>query len=329
MRRLFMFILTLILMLSFTLCDIAKGQSKSVKDLFEEPARSADNNTKTSAEAKTNYGSERSGSIAEVNNIKISTDDFYRVLYASAGARILKQFVSFELAKQMAKSQNVSPRQIDFDLELRNVVNEISPNKDDNGKKLSYDDKLRILEVYLKALVKKKIIISDDMVEAEFVRAYGTKRRIRGIVIADPKLAIELFNRLQKNEDFATLASKYSIDFNSAPVGGQMGEITKHDPRVADIISETAFELKIGDFSSPIRSSNKQWIIKVDSESPAAKVSLDKVRDELIAELYHREEIAMMTALDDELFKEAKIRIYDNLLSQEFRQQSKRNQSDN
>jgi parvulin-like peptidyl-prolyl isomerase len=326
----------LVVILSLIICVETSGESRSVKDLFEAPPQTTD----ASARTKSDRTATTSEKIAEVNGRKIDADEFYRVLYASAGSRVLRQFIGLELARQMARGQGVEPTQSDFDMEFHNVVNELSPEKDAIGKALTFEDKTRILnailarrglsreefevglkrQVYLKAVVKKKIVISDSMLRDEFARTYGNRRRIRGIVVADGKLASDIYNKLQKGEDFAGLAGKYSIDFVSAPIGGQMGEVAKDDPKVASIVSETVFKLEIGAYSSPIRVNDQYWIVKVERESAPQPISFEEVKAQLRTQLYRRQETEMIKNLEAELFKEAKISVYNKVLSQDFNQ---------
>jgi foldase protein PrsA len=319
------------------------AQPRTVKDLFESPVQPAAEAKSATTAASSQpavsvYTSLRS--IAEVNNQKIDAEEFSRVILASAGPRVLRQFIGLTLAKQMARSEGIDPTEDDFARERREIIDQISPEKDATGKPLKLDDKERLLkaillrrglsneefeiglqnQVYLKAIVKKKIEITDKMLKEEFGRVYGPKRKIRGIMVVDLNLATEIYNKLQKGEDFATLANKYSIDFVSSPIGGQLGDITKSDPRFAMIVSETAYKVGVGKFSSPIRVKKQYWIIKVDAELPAEPISFDKVRDKLYAELYNRLEADMIQKLETELFKTAKIKVYDSVLSDDFKQ---------
>ncbi len=325
--------LSIVVLLVFITTAAAQKNSKSVKDLFVDET-SPSSNVQAPSAPRPSADQE----IATVNGRPINRDDFLKVLYASAGNRILRQMIGLELAKQMAAAEGVEPAKDDFDREYRSVVNQLGPEKDQTGKLLSYDDHRRILrailigrglsfeefeigirhQVYLKAIVRKQIKITDTMVREEFARVYGPKRKIRVITVADQRVAEEVFNRLQKGEDFAVLASKYSIDFASAPIGGQFGDITRNDPRVPPTVCKTAFELAVGKSSTPIKVNEKLWIIKVDQHLPPQPISFDKVKNQLQSELFQRMESQMIEKLELELFKSAKIKVYDKGLSGEF-----------
>ncbi|NLE28092.1 MAG: hypothetical protein GX629_00310 [Phycisphaerae bacterium] len=314
----------------------SNAQSKSVKELFEQPA------DKTTESSKSDKPVARTmaepAEIARVNNLPIDREEFSRVLYASAGTRVLRLFIGLELARQMADAQGIRLNQADFDREYKQVVNQMGPEKDATGKALTLEDRERILknilerrglsieefdigirhQAYLKAIVKNKIQISDARVQDEFKRVYGPRRTIRAIVLADMKLSEDIYNRLTRGEDFAKLAVENSIDFNSAPIGGQLGEITRDDPRLAPMISRVAFDLEVGKVSSPIMVNNQFWIIKVDQESTPEPISFDKVESQLRSELHERLEKEMIEKVETQLFRNAKIKVYDKLLSRQF-----------
>jgi hypothetical protein len=318
-------------MLAFTLT----ADAKSVKDLFESPAKEKEKTTKSASSSSETISE---NPIAEANDIKIDTQDFYNVLFASCGNRVLRQFIGLELARQMARNEGVEPSPADIEKEFQSIVSKMGPEKDASGKVLTLEDRKRILNVildrrsisqqefdmgvqrqaYLRAVVKKKIKVTDQMMKEEFSQRYGKKRKIRVIVVSDNKVAEDVFNQLQKGESFAVLAAKYSIDFTSAPLGGQMGEIAANDPNLPEVVVKAVFEIPVDKFSSPIKVNDRSWIVKVDGEIPAQPITIDKVKDELYNQISVKLENDMMEKLQNELFQSAKIKIHDKTLSKEF-----------
>jgi foldase protein PrsA len=242
------------------------------------------------------------------------------------------------MAKQMAAAEKVEPSRDDLDKEYRRVVLSLGPQKDTLGKSLTFDDRERLLrgiltrrgisfeefqigieqQAYLRAVAKKKIKITEAMIKDEADRTFGRKREARIIVLQDIKLAENVFHRLQKGEDFATLAGKYSIDFETATVGGQIGDIGPKENKYPAIVVKAAFDLPVGKFSSPVRVDTEYWIIKIDQETPAMPITLEKARPQLMESISIRLENQMIEKMQTELFKEAKIKVYDHRLSKEF-----------
>ncbi len=309
------------------------GQTKTVKELFESPETEKEQ-TQNAPESP----AASPGVVAEVNGTGLSRQEFFKVLYASAGSRVLRLMVGLELAKQMAASEKVEPGKEGIDKEYRTVVLNLGPEKDTLGKTLTFEDRERLLQgilrrrgisveefqigieqqAYLRAIAKKKIAITEEMLKDEFDRVFGRKRKVRVIVLQDVKVAESIFHRLTKGEDFATLATKYSIDFQSAPIGGQIGEIGAKDAKYPGVVVKTAFGLPEKKFSSPVRVESQYWIIKVDQEIPPVPITMEKVRPQLKEEISTRLENQMIEKMQMELLKNAKIKVYDKLLSKEF-----------
>jgi foldase protein PrsA len=309
------------------------GQTKTVKDLFEAPAPKKDEDSRMEEGPSSSLGA-----VAEINGADITRADFLKVLYASAGSRVLRQMIGLELAKQMAAAERIQPSKDDLDREYRGVVLKLGPDKDTLGKTLTFEDRERLLrgiirrrgmsfeefqigieqQAYLRAVAKKKIKITEEMLKEEFDRMFGRKRKVRAIELQDMKVAESIFHRLQKGEDFATLATKYSIDFPTAAVGGQLGEIGPKDTKYPEIVVKTAFTLPEKKFSSPMRVETQYWIIKVDQEVPPVPITMEKVRPHLIEELSARLEKQMIEKMQPELFRNAKIKVYNKYLTKEF-----------
>lgn len=323
------------------------AQTKSVKDLFDGPDATPTPSANTAANDETPPATDPS--VAQVNSREISQQAFLKLLYASAGTRILRQLVGLELAKQMATAQGVDPGKTGIDRELRFVVEELGPEKDALGKTLSFNDRQRLLrgiierrgmsyeefqvgieqQAYLRAIARPKVKITEPILQEEFERAYGKKRVVRAIVVPDIQVGQEVFHHLQKGEKFEALAGKYSVDFDSAPIGGQLGEIGLKDPKLPPVVVQTVFAMPVGKFSSPIRVENQVWIIKVEREVPPMSITLAKVRDQLADRLQRQREDQMMAKIQTELFRSAKIKVNDKLLAKDFGRWLKELQSNN
>lgn len=71
------------------------------------------------------------------------------------------------------------------------------------------------------------------------------------ILVQDEKTAEDIYNRLMKGEDFATLAKEYSIDTATKDQGGDLGEFP-HGVMVPEF-DEAVFSLKKGEISKPVK----------------------------------------------------------------------------
>jgi len=74
------------------------------------------------------------------------------------------------------------------------------------------------------------------------------------------KIINGLYSKLNEGEDFAQLAEEHSDDYNSAPLGGDMGwfEINKYGPRIGEVIKG----MNIGEVSAPFQTEAGWHILK-------------------------------------------------------------------
>lgn len=83
----------------------------------------------------------------------------------------------------------------------------------------------------------------------------------RHILVKDEETAKAVLERLNKGEDFGTLATEVSADSGSAMNGGDLGWFGKG--QMVASFEEAAFSLKVGEFSQPVKSDFGYHIIQV------------------------------------------------------------------
>ena len=122
------------------------------------------------------------------------------------------------------------------------------------------------------------------------------------------ELADDLYSRLQKGEDFSTLAKEYSQD-TSGISGGSLGFIEKKD--VVESFGDSAFSLKIGEVSQPVQSQFGWHIILVTDIEPAGQKELDEeLREEIFETLLVEAQAAVVDNLLRNLEEAAEIVLY-------------------
>jgi len=117
----------------------------------------------------------------------------------------------------------------------------------------------------------------------------GARVRAAQIVVRDRETAQEIWNRLKDGEDFAALASKYSIG-PEAIRGGDLGYLTRGE--MPDPLDETIFRLPVNKISPVVQSPYGFHIVKVSEIMPARVKSFAEVKDEIIAEIRAQKEEA-------------------------------------
>ncbi|SHE91060.1 foldase protein PrsA [Thermoanaerobacter uzonensis DSM 18761] len=122
------------------------------------------------------------------------------------------------------------------------------------------------------------------------------------ILVADEKTAEDIYNRLMKGENFATLAKEYSIDTATKDKGGDLGEFP-HGVMVPEF-DQVVFSLKKGEISKPVKTAYGYHIIK--SEGVTIK-PFNEVKDAIQNYLLNDKKNQVIKEKYDALEKAAKI----------------------
>ena len=124
---------------------------------------------------------------------------------------------------------------------------------------------------------------------------YGVpeQRDIAHILVKKKTLADQLYDRVKSGEDFSKLAKKYSQDPGSKAQGGKL---TISKGQTVGPFDQTAFLLKTGTFSRPVKTEFGYHIIKALGPVKAAKVTpFDKVKDSIKQQLEQQKKNDKMT----------------------------------
>jgi len=337
MRYLTIFILS-------TAALAAEPAGRPLRELFEQPATSqptaggpALGSGSSSSPALRNASP--SAPVASVNGEPITVRQFQDLLYAAYGDRVLRQLVALSAARQLAARQGVVLGPEDFRTERDAIVKELAPAQDATGKPLTPEDRERLLrlvlarrgispgefeigvqrQAYLRAVARRAVEITPQMLQDEFRLACGPRRDVRAIVVARLDQAQSVHAALRKGETFEDLAAKHSIDLVAGPEGGRIGEIGQGDPRVPAVVAEAAFLLDEHAVSSPIKAGEQYWIIRVDRKVPAQPIQFQEAEPMLRARLAERLERELMGKLQRQTLADYRIEVYDAELAPAFR----------
>ncbi len=122
------------------------------------------------------------------------------------------------------------------------------------------------------------------------------------ILVVDEKTAEDIYNRLMKGEDFATLAKEYSVDTATKDQGGDLGEFP-HGVMVPEF-DQVVFSLKKGEISKPVKTDYGYHIIKSDG---VIIKPFDEVKDTIESYLLDDKKNQVIIEKYDALEKAAKI----------------------
>ena len=98
------------------------------------------------------------------------------------------------------------------------------------------------------------------------------------------KLANEVYDKIKAGGDFAKLAKQYSEDPATKDEGGNVGFVSKEDPRMSrrgyQPIVEKAFSMKVGELAGPIKTANGYHIITLTA--PAEQAPFEEVKNQIV-----------------------------------------------
>jgi len=161
--------------------------------------------------------------------------------------------------------------------------------------------------------VFKKVTTAAKVTDAEVKDYYDGHREVyttpqtrvvRHILVAakDKALADKLYGELKGGADFATLAKKYSIDPGSKSQGGQL-TITRG--QTVPEFDRTAFELKTGELSKPIKTQFGWHIILAEKAAkPRQSTPFKQVKESIRQQLLQQKRNDSLQKWLDDLKKE-------------------------
>lgn len=170
-------------------------------------------------------------------------------------------------------------------------------------------DKAKVTDAEAEDFYKKN---PDQFKEPEQVRASHILIKVDQdakpeVVIAKQKAAEAAAARVKKGEDFAKVAKEISEDPGSKDKGGDL-DFFRRDAMVKEF-SDAAFAMKKDEISEPVRSEFGYHIIKVTDRKPAATVTLDKVKPQLLAYLQRQKKQVEIEKLVGDIRSKADVKV--------------------
>jgi len=222
-----------------------------------------------------------------------------------AKADILSQLIEDKLILQQAKKDELTVEEKEID----ELVDELKSNFQSIEE---FDDALKNRKVSLidlrkrykeQLLIKKevskevlsKVVVSPTEI-AEYYEANKEQFRVpeqvhlRNIFLTIndneeevSKKANEIYEQLQKGVEFIELVEKYSEAPNVID-SGDMGFMKKGS--LLEEIEETVFNLKIGEFTKPIKSSSGYYLFKVEGKKKSSIPPVEDLQEEIRSRIY-------------------------------------------
>jgi len=320
--------------------DDKKSQPLAIAD----PTSAAEPGAESMQAESVKVSSEPDEILAYINGQPITRAEVVDLLVASHGLGILEHLILLNAARQRAADMSLVVTQKDIDAAHSDALRRLAtPIGGPDTNILDEQTAERLLQAFLSAknisqrewalrmeqrayLAKiaraevAKMTVTEQMLRAEYERAYGEKAQVRHIQVGSLAEATRV-RPLLAEKDFELVARQHSENEFTASHGGLMPPFTRNDPDVPPLICEMAFSLAVGQISPTIQEQGRYHIIRLERRFPASDVGFENVnRDVLRKCLLDRLTDQRMVTLEGELFQSAAVDIRDKTLDKQFRQ---------
>ncbi len=278
--------------------------------------------------------------IAFVNGRPLRKKEVLELLLEAHGLEAMQQLIARDLARQEAHRRNISVGSDDIRAEQRRALDRMMPEQSEDGVKLTDEQKMQALKTilderglsmqefrvgmernaYLRKIVERDLVLTEDQLRKEFARQYGEKRQIRHIQISarDRARLQDAVARLARGERFEDVARAVSENRTTAENKGLMEPFAYTDDRIPGSIREWAFIHEPGDPHEQLTVEQKVHILRLERVIPSESHRYDDVRSEVRKKFKERIMPLEMNKLITSLFQRAKIKILDPKLRREY-----------
>lgn len=241
----------------------------------------------------TGTNSERTDVVGRVAGVDITREQLTEELLALYGEQTLRTLMLRIAAEREAKALGVVVTEAELARELRKMAEGYESEaefyrvmKEQLGmdrERVRQDTHDRLL---LEKLAMLTVTVTDEEIRqywTEHAEEFGprTELRISRIVLADPAEAERVLARLERGEDFATLAESLSLDPFSAEYGGDLGWVAEDDPFVPAAVLEAARRLEVGAITGPVRTEDGAEVIMLTGRRTTPAPDPEEVRAEI------------------------------------------------
>ena len=245
------------------------------------------------------------------------------------GVETLEGMINHRLLEQTLKKKQLTVTQADLDAEIDRAalaMGKVKPNGDAD-RKAWIDEVTREqdmpYDIYvhdsvwpsaaLKKIVGKDVTITEEDMKRGFEANYGPRCRCRAIILHNQRKAQEVWEKARDNpsiENFAKLAQQYSIDANSASLGGEVPPVQKHGGQPQ--LEREAFSLEPGELSGIVQVGDHFVVLLCEGYTEPIRVEFAEVKKQIQEDLREKKLRVAMAKAYQSIQDSAEI---DNLLA--------------
>ncbi|MCX7957372.1 MAG: peptidylprolyl isomerase [Endomicrobia bacterium] len=186
--------------------------------------------------------------------------------------RIEEQLMVLKLIDEEIKKNLKEPTESEAK-EVFDKIIKIIEKKNDSKLSNEEKDELKILAQLVQRFFDEQIRVRHILIRVDNNDSKEKKEEAK-------KRILDVKARIEKGEDFATLAQKYSEDPGSKDKGGDLGFIAKGD--TVEEFEKTAFSLKEGQVSDIVETKYGYHIIKAIEYRAKRKPDFEQIKDDLL-----------------------------------------------
>ncbi len=232
--------------------------------------------------------------VAEINDTKITQDEFYDYLLKQNGSEVLEALILEKMLELEVTEKNIVISQEDIDAEYAEMVSVYGGQEQLNNALAEYGyTSEQIMEniklnLSIEALLEPYVEITDDEIFDYFTEnkaSFATKERVRAshILVDSEELALEILEKINSGEEFEVMAKLHSKDTSNSTLGGDLGYFEKG--MMVAPFEEAAFNMEIGEISDPVETTFGFHIIKLVDKQAASEGDFESAREEIVATL--------------------------------------------
>jgi len=248
--------------------------------------------------------------LARIENRTITIEDFRREIES------LPEFFKPLLVEPKAKKEFLG-KLIDREILILEAEKAGIDKREDVMRKIEECRRGVILEAFISEIMAGKDEVTDEEAKKYYDEhkeefQLGERIRVRHIVVKTLEEAQFFSRRLERGEDFAELARKYSIS-PAAKWGGDLGYIQRG--QVGKEFEKAAFSLKKpGDISDIVKTTFGYHIIKLEDRKPPQQLSFEEVKDKIKNRLKEEKRSKILEEYLKKAKKSYKIEVNEDLL---------------
>jgi len=232
--------------------------------------------------------------VAEINDLKITQDEFYQYLLEQNGQEVLEALILEKMLELEIADKNITITQESIDAEYAEMVGFYGGEEQLNNALAEYgytnDQVLKNIKLNLsiETLMEPYIEISEEEIESYFQAnkvSYATKEKVKAshILVDTEEMALEIIEKIKSGEEFDIMAELHSKDVSNATMGGDLGYFERGE--MVQAFEDKAFSMEIGEVSEPVETSFGYHIIKLVDKQPASDGDLETAREDIISAL--------------------------------------------